>query len=55
MPGELLGLAGRGGLRVLAFEDGVIDKPKPARVQRLCAVGAGFANRGEARPFIWLE
>jgi SAM-dependent methyltransferase len=42
MPGELLGLAGRGGLRVLAFEDGVIDQPRPARIQRLCAVGQGF-------------
>lgn len=42
MPGELLGVAGRGGLRVLAFEDGVVATPRPARVQRLCAVGAAF-------------
>jgi SAM-dependent methyltransferase len=42
MPGELLGLAGRGGLRVVAYEDGVVDQPKPARVQRLCAVGPAF-------------
>ncbi|MGZ5203047.1 MAG: SAM-dependent methyltransferase, partial [Telluria sp.] len=42
-PGELLELAARGGLRVLAYEDGVIERPKPARVQRLCAVGQGFA------------
>lgn len=42
-PGELLELAGRGGLRVVAYEDGVIDAPKAARVQRLCAVGAEFA------------
>jgi SAM-dependent methyltransferase len=41
-PGELLELAARGGLRVVAYEDGVIAEPKPARVQRLCAVGAGF-------------
>jgi len=41
-PGELLELAALGGLRVLAYEDGVIDFPKPARVQRLCAVGPGF-------------
>ena len=41
-PGELLDLAGRGGLRVVAYEDGVVDAPRPARVQRLCAVGAGF-------------
>jgi len=42
MPSELLGLAGRSGLRVLAFEDGVVQSPKPARVQRICAVGPAF-------------
>jgi SAM-dependent methyltransferase len=42
MPGELLGLAAEGGLRVVAYEDGVVAQPKPARVQRLCAVGPGF-------------
>jgi SAM-dependent methyltransferase len=41
-PGELLELAGRGGLRVVAYEDGVVERPKPARVQRLCAVGPDF-------------
>jgi SAM-dependent methyltransferase len=41
-PGELLELVARGGLRVLAYEDGVVDSPKPARVQRLCAVGPEF-------------
>jgi SAM-dependent methyltransferase len=41
-PGELLDLASRGGLRVVAYEDGAVGDPKPARVQRLCAVGAGF-------------
>lgn len=41
-PGELLGLAASGGLRVLAYEDGVVMQPKPARVQRLCALGPGF-------------
>jgi SAM-dependent methyltransferase len=41
-PGELLLLAENGGLHVLAYEDGVIDSPKPARVQRLCAVGPAF-------------
>jgi SAM-dependent methyltransferase len=45
-PGELLELASRGGLRVLAYEDGVIDRPKPARVQRLCAVGPAFDLSG---------
>jgi SAM-dependent methyltransferase len=42
LPGELLGLAAQGGLRVVAYEDGVIAQPKPARVQRLCAVGPDF-------------
>jgi SAM-dependent methyltransferase len=41
-PGELLDMAARGGLRVLAYEDGIVTLPKPARVQRLCAVGAAF-------------
>jgi SAM-dependent methyltransferase len=41
-PGELLDVAARGGLRVLAYEDGVVTHPKPARVQRLCAVRPGF-------------
>jgi SAM-dependent methyltransferase len=41
-PGELLAVATRFGLRVLAYEDGVVMHPKPARVQRLCAVGAAF-------------
>jgi len=41
-PGELLDLALQGGLRVVAYEDGVIAQPKPARVQRLCAVGPDF-------------
>jgi len=47
-PGELLELAALGGLRVLAYEDGVIAAPKLARVQRLCAVGRGF-DPGMAR------
>ena len=47
-PGELLERAARGGLRVLAYEDGVIAHPKPARVQRLCAVGPDF-NLASAR------
>lgn len=41
-PGELLELAAQGGLHVLAFEDGVVAQPKPARVQRLCASGSAF-------------
>ena len=38
-PGELLELAAQGGLNVLAFEDGIVARPSPARVQRLCAAG----------------
>ena len=36
-PGELLDLA-HPALRVVAYEDGYVDAPKPAFVQRLCAV-----------------
>jgi SAM-dependent methyltransferase len=35
-PGELLD-AVRGRLRVIAYEDGFLDTPRPAYVQRLCA------------------
>jgi hypothetical protein len=34
-PGELLRLCAP--LHVLGFEDGVVNVPKPARVQRICA------------------
>ncbi len=40
-PGELLDLAHAGAahaLRVIAYEDGFIDQPRPAMVQRICAV-----------------
>ncbi|MYM86173.1 methyltransferase domain-containing protein [Rugamonas sp. FT82W] len=40
--GELLDWARNHGLRVVAFEDGVIDTPKAAMVQRLCAVKPDF-------------
>ena len=39
--GELLDLAQRHGLRVLAYEDIYQDKPKPAMIQRLCALKEG--------------
>lgn len=42
-PGELLAHAQAAGLRVLGFEDGIVNTPKPAMVQRLCAAGPGFA------------
>jgi len=35
-PGELL--EAFGALQVVAFEQGVVEKPKPAAIQRLCAV-----------------
>jgi SAM-dependent methyltransferase len=37
-PGELLALAASTGLKVLAYEDIYLDQPKPAMVQRICAV-----------------
>jgi len=37
-PGELLDVV-RGRLKVIAFEDLYIEQPKPAMVQRICAVG----------------
>jgi SAM-dependent methyltransferase len=37
-PGELLALAGRSGLKVIAYEDIYLDQPKPAMIQRICAV-----------------
>ena len=40
VPGELLEAA-RGKLRVVAYEDLVVDTPRPAAIQRLCAVPMG--------------
>jgi len=36
-PGELLDVARDGGLRVVAYEDLVVDTPRPAAVQRIAA------------------
>lgn len=36
--GELLEAAMRGGLQVLGFEDGYVASPRPAVVQRVCAI-----------------
>lgn len=47
-PGELLAMAAAHGLRVLAYEDGHVESPQPAQVQRLCAAGPAFAKT-EAR------
>jgi len=44
-PGELLAVV-CGRLKVIAFEDLYVEEPKPAMVQRICAVGLG--HRGAA-------
>lgn len=36
--GELLEIAHSNGLQVIAYENGYIDTPKPAMVQRICAI-----------------
>lgn len=43
-PGELLALARDGGLQVLAYEDGHVEHPHPAQVQRLCAAGPDYVK-----------
>ena len=48
-PGELLAFAARHDLKVLAYEDIYVDQPKPAMVQRLCAV------KGELKQHIPLQ
>lgn len=47
--GELLGLAARTGLEVLAFEDGELSQPAPAVVQRICALRAPVVPEGQRR------
>ena len=42
-PGELLEVCR--GLRVIAYEDLYVDAPKPALVQRVCAVRGELSNR----------
>jgi len=41
-PGELAELAIRGGLHLLAYEDGYLPSPRPARVQRMVALAPPF-------------
>ena len=43
--GELLAFAARHELKVLAYEDIYVDEPKPAMVQRLCAVKGELKQR----------
>ena len=47
-PGELLEVATRRGLQVVAFEQGEIEVPKKAVVQRLCAVSGQYPH-----PLAW--
>jgi SAM-dependent methyltransferase len=49
-PGELLEVARAHGLRVVAYEDGVVEVPKTAFVQRLCAVREAAAAAGAPAP-----
>ncbi|HEX8403911.1 MAG TPA: class I SAM-dependent methyltransferase [Duganella sp.] len=49
-PGELLDWARQHGLRVVAFEDGVVATPKPAMVQRICAVKPEFPRSAALLP-----
>jgi len=44
-PGELLALAQGHDLKVLAYEDIYVDHPKPAMIQRICAVKGGLKGR----------
>lgn len=44
-PQELLEMARAAGMRVLAFEEGAVLAPRPAMLQRLCAVSGDFEGR----------
>jgi len=46
-PGELLRVVqAQAGFRVVAYEDVVVDEPRPAAVQRICAVRGGLDSIG---------
>ncbi len=47
---ELFDFARRAGLRTLAFEDGRVEQPKPAMVQRICCVR--MLDDGEVNQFV---
>ncbi|MGF6772862.1 SAM-dependent methyltransferase [Paraburkholderia sp. GAS199] len=47
-PGELLEVV-RGRLRVVAFQDGFLAQPRPAYVQRICAIFEADGPAGTAR------
>ncbi len=44
-PQELLEVSRAAGLRVLGYEEGEVSEPKPAMVQRLCALRAAAGQR----------
>lgn len=45
--GELLDVARQYGLRVVAYEDGYAAEPRPAMLQRICAVRPGPAAKAQ--------
>ncbi|MFL9906145.1 class I SAM-dependent methyltransferase [Paraburkholderia sp. RL17-337-BIB-A] len=47
-PGELLDVV-RGHLRVVAFQDGFLAQPRPAYVQRICAIMEADRSAGHAQ------
>jgi len=49
-PGELLDVARELGLRVIGYEDGVLEVPKTAFVQHLCAVREVASDATDAPP-----
>jgi hypothetical protein len=52
-PGELIKLVlDSGGWHVIAFEDGYVDSPKPALIQRICARRVGPDSPPDSRPEI---
>ena len=48
--GELLAMALERGLRVVAYEDGRVEQPKAALVQRICAVRPDFPRLAALLP-----
>jgi SAM-dependent methyltransferase len=51
-PGELLAVV-HGRLRVIAFQDGFLSRPRPAYIQRICAVlETGRGVDGDAAPHL---
>jgi SAM-dependent methyltransferase len=54
-PGELLALAGayvNANLRIIAYEDGYVEKPQPAMIQRVCLAKTAFCENSRRFPLI---